>query len=166
MNKLFEVKEFDRIICNSDYKDDVNYRYLDKKHFENLETFIREFSGNNADILDFMGIGYCRDTGKIITVKNYVGLIQLKDGFQIQVLPKISFEDEEDINNAKTKNIFLHMLCSMKDFPGKVFNNASLKIQHMSIYEIFINMYLQEVRRLVKRGIKSSYVRQEDNLKY
>ena len=36
----------------------------------------------------------------------------------------------------------------------------------MNLYEIFINMYLQEVRQLVKRGIKSAYVQQEDNLKY
>lgn len=54
----------------------------------------------------------------------------------------------------------------MKDFPSKVFNDASLKVDQMNLYEIFINMYLQEVRQLVKRGIKSAYVTQEDNLKY
>lgn len=36
----------------------------------------------------------------------------------------------------------------------------------MNLYELFINMYLQEVRQLVKRGIKSNYVGQEDNLRY
>lgn len=54
----------------------------------------------------------------------------------------------------------------MKDFPCKVFNDALLKVDKMNLYEIFINMYLQEVRQLVKRGIKSAYVQQEDNLKY
>ncbi len=58
------------------------------------------------------------------------------------------------------------MLKSMKDFPSKVFNDASLKVDRMNLYEIFINMYLQEVRHLVKRGIKSAYVTQEDNLKF
>ena len=57
------------------------------------------------------------------------------------------------------------MLRSMKDFPSKVFNDANLKADRMNLYEIFINMYIQEVRQLVKRGIKSDYVRQEDNLK-
>ena len=168
MRKLFEVKEFDSIICNSDYKDNDSYKYLVKKQFENLEMFIHEFSGSeeNADALDFMRIDYRRNVGDRITVKNYVGLIQMKDGFQVQILPKISFGEEEDSGNARTKRIFLRMLRSMKDFPSKTFNDASLKVEQMNLYEIFINMYLQEVRHLVKRGIKSAYVSQEDNLRY
>ena len=168
MGKLFEVKEFDSIICNSDYKDNDSYKYLVKKQFENLELFIHEFSGSeeNADALDFMRIDYRRNVGDRITVKNYVGLIQMKDGFQVQILPKIAFGDEEDSGNAKTKRVFLRMLRSMKDFPSKIFNDASLKVEQMNLYEIFINMYLQEVRHLVKRGIKSAYVSQEDNLRY
>ena len=66
----------------------------------------------------------------------------------------------------RLREFFLRMLRSMKDFPSKVFNDASLKIDHMNLYEIFINMYLQEVRHLVKRGIKSAYISQEDNLRY
>ena len=54
----------------------------------------------------------------------------------------------------------------MKDFPSKVFNYGNLKVDRMNLYEIFINMYLQEVRQLVKRGIKFAYVVQEDNLKF
>lgn len=168
MGKPFEVKEFNSIICNSDYKENSSYKYISKKQFENLEAFIREFSGNeeNADALDFMRIGYKRNVGDTITIKNYVGLIQMKDGFQIQVLPKITFDNGDDTGNAKTKRVFLSMLRSMKDFPSKVFNDASLKVDRMNLYEIFVNMYLQEVRHLVKRGIKSSYVSQEDNLRY
>lgn len=168
MGKLFEVKEFDSIISNEEYKDDNFFRYLNRKQFESLETFVHEFSenGNNADVLDFMRIGYRRNIGNTITIKNYVGLIQMKDGFQIQILPKISLDTEEDTRNAKTKRIFLKMLHSLKDFPSKVFNDASLKIDHMNLYEIFINMYLQEVRQLIKVGIKSSYVALEDNLRY
>jgi 5-methylcytosine-specific restriction enzyme subunit McrC len=168
MSKPFEVREYDSIICNSDYKNENKYKYLVKKQFDNLESFIYEFSGSkeNADVLDFMRMGYLRNVGETITIKNYVGLIQMKDGFQVQVLPKISFGDVEDPGNAITKRIFLRMLRSMKDFPSKVFNDAVLKIDQMNLYEIFINMYLQEVRHLVKRGIKSAYISQEDNLRY
>lgn len=54
----------------------------------------------------------------MVSIKNYVGLIQMKNGFQIQVLPKISF-GEEDEGNVQTKRVFLRMLRSMKDFPSK-----------------------------------------------
>ena len=169
MDKLLEVKEYDSITGNVDYKDDEKYKYLDQKAFADLIEFIHEYAGDeeNADALDFMRISYKRNVGDVVTIKNYVGMIQMKNGYQVQILPKVSFGDgAEDPGNKRTKKIFLKMLRSMKDFPSKVFNDASLKVDQMNLYEIFINMYLQEVRQLVKRGIKSAYVTQEDNLKY
>ena len=165
---MSEVREFDSITGNADYKNDEKYKYLKKEVFQNLIEFIHEFTGNeeNADALDFMRIAYKRNVGDVVSIKNYVGLIQMKNGYQVQILPKISFSKGEDPGNIETKKIFLRMLRSMKDFPGKVFNDASLKVDRMNLYEIFINMYLQEVRQLVKRGIKSAYVSQEDNLRY
>ena len=168
MGKLLEVKEFDTITGNTDFKDDDKYKYLDGDAFQNLIGFIHEFAGEeeNSDVLEFMRIAYKRNVGDVVSIKNYVGLIQIKNGYQVQVLPKISLSEEDDLGNEKTKKIFLKMLRSMKNFPSKVFNNANLKVDHMNLYEIFINMYLQEVRQLVKHGIKSAYVQQEDNLRY
>ena len=137
--------------------------------FDNLKAFITEFekqNDNEADILDFMKVDYQRKAGEIVSLKNYVGLIQMKDGFQIQILPKISFYPNEDNGNEETKRIFLRMLRSLKDFPSKLFNAASLQVDRMNLYEVFIRMYLQEVLQLVKHGIKSGYVEQEDNLKF
>lgn len=168
MDKLLEVREFDTITGNADFENDEKYKYLDAPVFHDLVEFIHEFSGDeeNADALDFMRISYKRNVGDVVTIKNYVGLIQMNNGYQVQVLPKISFDSGEDAGNKETKRIFLKMLKSMKDFPSKVFNDASLKVDRMNLYEIFINMYLQEVRQLIKRGIKSAYVGQEDNLKF
>lgn len=168
MGKIVEVKEFDSIIANNDYVGDQNFTCLEQHEFDDLVTFVKEFTGtaDSADALDFMRLSYKKPYGDIITVKNYVGLIQMKNGFQVQVLPKIAFNGDEDLNNEKTKRIFLKMLRSMKNFPGKVFNEASLKVDRMNLYELFINMYLQEVRQLLKHGLRSSYVGQEDNLRY
>ena len=167
MDKLLEVREFETITGNEDYKDDDKFKYLKENVFRDLVGFIHEFAGDeeNADALEFMNIGYKRNVGEVVSIKNYVGLIQMKNGFQVQILPKIDF-GKEDEGNVQTKKVFLKMLRSMKDFPSKVFNDANLKADKMNLYEIFINMYLQEVRHLVKHGIKSDYVRQEDNLRF
>lgn len=163
MKKILEVREFDSITCNESYK--TEYAYLPEETFRALENFIHSFEcdDDNTDVLEFMKIGYSRHIGTTISMKNYVGLVQMKNGYQIQVLPKILFA-EEDNNNAETKRVFLRMLRSMKDFPSKVFNDASLKMDRMNLYEVFINMYLQEVRQLVKHGLKSTYVTFEDSL--
>ena len=108
MNKLFEVREFDNIMSNVNYKNTDNYKYLDESVFKGLLGFIREFSSDekNADVLNFMRISYKRNVGEVVTIKNYVGLIQMKDGYQIQILPKISFDSNEDSGNIETKKIF------------------------------------------------------------
>ena len=98
MNKPVEIKEYDSIICNKDYDGAERLTCILEKDFRNLETFIREYTGeeDNADALDFMRIGFRRGVGDVISFKNYVGLIQLKNGFQVQVLPKINYRTEED----------------------------------------------------------------------
>lgn len=166
MKNLLEVKEFDKISCNSDYRDE--YRYLPKKPFQDLQEFIHTYVGDeeHSDALEFLKIGFRRNVGDIISVNNYVGLIQTHNGYQIQVLPKIDFGTVDDFGNRETKRVFLRMLRSMKDFPCKVFNDATLKMDKMNLYEIFINMYLQEVRTLVKHGLKSAYVAREANLNF
>ena len=166
MKKLLEVREFDKISCNPDFK--TEYAYLPESVFKDLEEFIHAFAGDeeHADALEFLKISFRRNVGDIISVNNYVGLIQMQNGYQVQVLPKIDFGTDPDRGNEETKRVFLRMLRSMKDFPSKVFNDANLKMDRMTLYEIFINMYLQEVRTLVKHGIKSAYVAREDNLKY
>ena len=161
------VREFDTITCNESYSDSPYYRYLDEKHFCELEQFIKEYSASddNADILEFMRIGYKRSVGNIISFNSNVGIIELPSGFQIEILPKVALtENERDY--SCTKKIFLDMLRCLKDFEGKSFNSASLNTDKMNLYELFINMYIQEVRRLLKRGIKSAYIQNEDNLMY
>ena len=161
MGELLEVKEFEIIAGNKEFED--QYRCMGEDNFKDLIEFIHAFdsSDDESDILDFIKIGYKRNVGETIVFKNYVGLIQMKNDYQIQVLPKIEFASGE---KDTTKQVFMKMLRSMKDFPSKVFTNANLKMDRMNLYEIFINMYLHETRQLVKRGIKSSYVGIEDNL--
>lgn len=162
MDKLLEVREFESITSNKEYQDDPLYRYLEEKTFKELEDFILSFNqADTADAMDFLKIGVRRNVGKVIQAKNYVGIIQLKNGFQVQILPKISYNELEDTNKT-----FLRMLRSMKDFSSKVFNDANLKMDSMNLYEIFINMYIQELRGLIKKGLRSSYLPLEDNINF
>ena len=167
MNKFIQLKELQDIISKKDYEDEENI-YLPEKDFKELISFIEEFVGSEeeTDVMDFMKVYKTKDRnlGTVVKVNNYVGLIQLKSGYKIEILPKIDFIDDKDKN--KTKEIFLKMLRSLKDFSGKNFKNADLKISKMNLYEIFINMYLSDVRVLVKNGLKSTYVVKEDNIKF
>ena len=160
MDKLLEIREFESITCNEEYKD--QYHYLNPESFAELENFILSFAENEeADAMDFLKITVRRNVGKVIQAKNYVGLIQMKNGYHVQILPKVSSGGVEE-----SKKTFLRMLRSMKDFPSKVFNDANLKMDRMNLYEIFINMYIREVRTLMKKGLRSAYLPVENNVNY
>ena len=163
------LREFEFITCNSEYADGSvsNIHYISQEKFKELDAFVRIQNDNdedeNSDSLDFFKAYTKKGIGDVIQAKNYVGLVQLESGFQVQILPKIDMVDEMDEEHS-TQHIFIDMLRSMKDFPGKVFSSANLRTESMNLYEIFINMYVLQVSQLTRRGLKSSYVRQEDNL--
>lgn len=162
MNSIV-VHEFEKLNeedLKSKMKNIGIFKYANE--FSQLIDFINEFNATeeNADSYDILSVKKDREKGLYITFKNYVGLIQLKSGFQLEVLPKVDIaSSDKDI-----KKIFVKMLCSMKEFSSKVFNTANLNIDKMNLYEIFINMYLKEVFWLTKKGLKSSYVLNNDNL--
>lgn len=173
-NNCIQIKEFDRIYSSggNEIKNlgEEGNTFISQKKFDELKTFVEKYNGLEKqkfkgfeisdDALDVFKIG-CDKIGEYIKSTSYVGLIQLKSGFQVEVLPKIEFMG--GTNDKYTVNVFTQMLRSLKDFPFKVYNNANLKTTNTNIYEIFITMYINQVLRLVKYGIKSDYVRVEEN---
>lgn len=162
MNSII-VHEFEKINeaeLKSRMVNNAIFKYNDE--FKQLIDFIEEFNAteSNADAYELLSVKQDRQNGKYVQFKNYVGLVQLKNGFQIEILPKIDMVS----SNRETKKLFLKMLLSMKEFEGKSFNLSNLNVDKMNLYEVFINMYLQDTAILCKNGLKSSYINIEDNL--
>ena len=133
-------------------------RIIGKKDFGDIENFILKNSDENAPFLRIAsGVG-----GKFIQARNYVGILQTKSGLTIEILPKIA--DKNDAERSKA--VFIKMLRTLKNFPFKSSNLASLKTQNLPLLEIFISMFLCELEALVKKGIKSDYVALEENLNF
>lgn len=98
---------------------------------------------------------------KVIKPQNYVGVINIDNKVQIEILPKIDIGDDNEL-----RKLFLKMLSSLKEFKGKSFKNAQLNDSKLPIYEVFIQMYLNEVQELLKKGLKSDYLTIEGNLTF
>lgn len=133
--------------------------------FDQLEQFVlSNRSQNQTDALDLMSISSRRGIGKIISARNYVGLITMRDGTEIEILPKIySGSHCEDV---AIKRVFLEMLKATKEVPYKVINDAQLNSDKMTILEVFIRMFISECFSLLKRGLKSSYRSVMDNERF
>ena len=146
------LKEFEFL----QYKDDKKENYIKSETFEAIEKFILE---NETE--QYLRISTKKGFGKVLQAQNYVGVIQTKDGTTIEILPKIKNFDEQ-----KLKEILINMLKTLKKSPFKNFNTANLKAHIMPLLEIFISMFLEELSKLIQKGIKSDYVQKEENLKF
>lgn len=164
------VREFEPI------KKDISLGGIGEKNFTELKKFVTEYdtytekSSAGSDSTDVFRICFDRINGEYVKAKNYVGIIQLKNGFRVQILPKLdlsaSEEDEKRSGFKETKRVFLKMLKTLGYFSPKVFQTADIETSDSDIYEIFIAMYISSVERLVKQGLKSDYSGIEENANF
>lgn len=102
-----------------------------------------------------------------LQMQNHVGVLRTPCGTQIEVLPKIGkqakgeqgFEGKEE-----SRSRLIEMLCCLREFRHMQTANAQLLAKKMPLWEVFIAEFLRCTAHVVKRGLRSDYVRQEDNL--
>ena len=136
----FQVIEYEKIL-----KEEITSKY-----FKELEDIAK-----TNEFLSFTKTGDLKS-------QNYVGIIQTKNGCVLEILPKISKYD----NYEESKNLLINMIKTLKNHPFKNLNTTNLKTQKMPLLEIFISYFLDEVDKLIKKGIKKDYVNIQDNQKF
>ena len=140
------------------------YQALPEKTFDALESLIlANIATTETEAVELLSLSCRRNIGKIITARNYVGLVTMNDGTVIEILPKIA---GVDITEDETKQIFLDMLKTLNDVTFKDFNVSNLKTERLNLLEIFIKMFLEEITVLTKQGLKSAYTPVESNEKF
>ena len=103
-----------------------------------------------------------KNGAETIFVKNYVGTIALPCGVTIEVLPKISKTGDK----KASRRLVIEMLRACGRIPYKSFQNADLNWDRLTLFEIYITLFLKEVTALYKRGLRAGYVAIEGNEKF
>lgn len=94
-------------------------------------------------------------------MRNYAGVIVTPDGLHLEILPKAG-RHQHSYESARAS--LLNMLRALGDFRHIQLQDALIASQKMPLLEIFIRQFLVSVNHLIKRGLRSDYVRTEDNL--
>jgi 5-methylcytosine-specific restriction enzyme subunit McrC len=150
--KSITIKEYGSICAKPGI---VGYEYLPEPTFSQLREFILCNKSADTDALELMGLSARKGVGEIITAKNYVGIITMKDGTTIEILPKVYSDNDESV--ARTRQLLIEMLKTLRDTPYKTLQTGNENIEKMNIFEIFIRMFIDEMFFIVKRGLKCSY---------
>ena len=100
---------------------------------------------------------------KVLQLKNYAGVVFCPDGTQIEVLPKVAKLNDDENSKELARKSLLMMMKSLKQFRHIETEFASIEKQRMPLMEVFISQFLMSVNYLIKKGIKSDYVRTQKN---
>jgi len=101
-----------------------------------------------------------RQGRRAIQFSNYVGVLRAPCGYQIEILPKIGRNMSADRSRRK----LIDMLKCLRGFRHIQTLNADLQMEHMPLLEMFLQQFLEAVRHVVKRGLRSDYSTRQANL--
>ena len=159
MKPTYRITEYGSFVATDSI---YGYTKLPQKTFNELKQFILMNKDKADDALEIMGISYKKGVGEVITAKNYVGIITMKDGTNIEILPKVCHHTGDN-SEENTKKLLVRMLKTLKKSPYKNIQTTNVNIEKMNIFEIFIRMFIEEVFMIVKHGLKCAYTTVESN---
>lgn len=158
----WSVYEFSRLYKSNITKCEGDNLNLEHSQFEALKQLL---TCSEADHDKLFRYGF-EKRQEVLVCQNYVGVICLPCGDQIEILPKThrkSIHAESDESISRNRSNLIKMLKATQYLPGKVADNASLDMAKMPLLDVFIQLFLQEVSLLIKRGVARQYETHESN---
>ena len=143
------------------YKEELLAQSIPRSAFRYLLSFIK--NDDKKDFSPFLRLTTFKRT-TALQVQNYVGVLQTPCGTQIEVLPKVFNDDIEPAE--KTRKTLITMLRCLRDSPFKQGDSAEIRTTNMPLLEVYISQFLSLTNQLIKRGIRSDYVRVQNNSKF
>jgi 5-methylcytosine-specific restriction enzyme subunit McrC len=99
-----------------------------------------------------------------LQVQSSVGVLQTPSGTQIEILPKIYSNHGQELGPNQVRNILVRMLGYLRNSPFKQNDHALMADVSIPLIEVFISYFLEQVNKLVKRGIRSDFVSTQNNI--
>ena len=154
-DKLLKCDEVCSICISGNTDNSCCINYCRPAHFKELKDYCIE---KNIDC----GFDYIPKE-KCIKFDKYTGILQLKDGTYLEILPKT----DKNINLEDSRKVFENLVFASHNLTkeykhNKISESETRKDNH--IIEIFISVFCKDIQELLKRGIKKSYIRKTENL--
>jgi 5-methylcytosine-specific restriction enzyme subunit McrC len=102
---------------------------------------------------------------KKITFKQYVGMLQVGN-LTIQILPKADKNIEsKEYEKSRWYDALIKMLEMCRYIKLKSMTNANLRLRSASLFELYIDSFLNEVEALMRQGLQKKYRTIKQNVK-
>ena len=165
--KKITLLEYDKLFCRKAEEVAIK-NSLPEKEFNELKNYLLDYP--TEDDKPPLAV-----KGDYLKATNYVGAILTEEGTQIEILPKIDLgsgsesasgesTDKEEYGKEKTRDIFMHMLCTYLGKHHRQFDSGAWGKASLPLLEAFMAVFLQDVSTVVRRGLARAYIPHEENL--
>ena len=158
MKKIITIEEYKKIGIKGTSKnssDKDKYEVIDKDKFDKLKEFIK------ANKL-YEEPKFFKIFKDYVIPQNFVGSINIGD-ISIEVFPKIPLIKD---NKDEERKRFLEILEYVEIFNENIYENLEIGNENMPILEIFISNFIEEVEKILKKGLVYSYINKSENILY
>ena len=149
------VREYEKIGIKGTSKTDID-KVIDKDKFDKLKEFIKT---NKLDE-DPKFFKVYKD---YIIPQNFIGSINIDD-ISIEIFPKISLVKGNENHHKKER--FLEILKYVETFNENIYENLEIGNENMPILEFFISNFIEEIEKILKKGLVYSYINKSENILY
>lgn len=118
---------------------------------EHLNHLISFFGSN--------GVPYYSLIHRGVKFNQYVGVLQLGN-LTVEVLPKI---DNKENSEEAWRKLLIDMIWKVNTFQTQAPTSSNLSLKSNAILDVYIAIYLQEIKRLLHQGLIKKYRIQEGN---
>lgn len=96
---------------------------------------------------------------EVIRVRNYVGVLPLATGEQLEILPKT-------LADTNARLVLLTMLRHMPTSPFRQLDRGRTGAARLPLWDVFVSAFLDTVETLVQQGMQRAYVPVEANERF
>ena len=158
MKKIITIEEYKKIGIKGTSKNSIDkgkYEVIDKDKFDKLKEFIKANKLHEEPKFFEISKDY-------VIPQNFIGSINIDD-ISIEIFPKIPLIKD---NKDKKRKRFLEILEYVETFNENIYENLEIGNENMPILEIFISNFIEEVEKIVKKGLVYSYINKSENIYY
>ena len=158
MKKIITIEEYKKIWIKGTSKnssDKDKYEVIDKDKFDKLKEFIKANKLHEEPKFFEISKDY-------VIPQNFIGSINIDD-ISIEIFPKIPLIKD---NKDKKRKRFLEILEYVETFNENIYENLEIGNENMPILEFFISNFIEEVEKIVKKGLVYSYINKSENIYY
>ena len=150
------VREYARLTTESVAAPSLDRAQVSATAFDWLCNLSAKFSRSGAALVQV-------ENRRWLKLDNYVGVLETPCGTRLEILPK---HVEEGDCVARSRSLLQRMIANAIDLPVREADETSLQVFNAPLSEWVMGRFLLALDHLIKRGVRSDYLRVEAAERY